>query len=255
MQRPGHHPRVRTVRARWSGPLPDLYPDVARGRYRRPVLVPPTVEEAVALQSALAPAVIRTPPPGFAPRTATGLDVAYAVGSPVVAAAVVTVDVASGAVLESATAVGEASFPYVPGLFAFRELPALLEALSRLRTTPDLLVADGHGLAHPRRFGLACHLGVETGLPTIGVAKTPMGDYDPPAQTRGATTPVVDGTEEVGAALRTQPDVKPVFVSIGHKIDLPTARTLTLALSPRYRLPETTRQADHLSRTTLKTHT
>ncbi len=217
------------------------------------MLVPSTVEEAVALQSALAPSVIRTPPPDFAPRTATGLDVAYAVGSTVIAAAVVTVDVATGEVLESATAVGEAEFPYVPGLFAFRELPALLEALSRLRTTPELLVADGHGLAHPRRFGLACHLGVETGLPTIGVAKTPMGDYAPPAQTRGATTPLVDGTDEVGAALRTQPNVKPVFVSIGHKIDLATACTTTLTLAPSYRLPETTRRADHLSRTTLKT--
>jgi deoxyribonuclease V len=216
------------------------------------VLVPPTVEEAVALQSALAPSVIRTPPPDFAPRTATGLDVAYAVDSAVIAAAVVTVDIATGEVLESATAVGEAEFPYVPGLFAFRELPALLEALARLRTTPDLLVADGHGLAHPRRFGLACHLGVETDLPTIGVAKTPMGDYDQPAQTRGATTPLVDNTEEVGAALRTQPNVKPVFVSIGHKIDLPTACAHTLTLARRYRLPETTRQADHLSRTTLK---
>ncbi len=216
------------------------------------MLVPPTVAEAVALQSALAPSVIRTPPPDFAPRTAAGLDVAYAVDSAVIAAAVVTVDIATGEVLESATAVGEAEFPYVPGLFAFRELPALLEALARLRTTPDLLVADGHGLAHPRRFGLACHLGVETDLPTIGVAKTPMGDYDQPAQTRGATTPLVDDTEEVGAALRTQPNVKPVFVSIGHKIDLPTACAHTLTLARRYRLPETTRQADHLSRTTLK---
>lgn len=215
------------------------------------MLVPSTVEEAVELQSALAPSVVRTPPDGFAPRTAAGLDVAYAVDSALVAAAVVTVDIATGAVVESATAVGEAAFPYVPGLFAFRELPVLLTALSRLRTTPDLLVADGHGLVHPRRFGLACHLGVETGLPTIGVAKTPMGAYDPPAQTRGATTPLLDGTEEVGAALRTHPNVKPVFVSIGHRIDLPTALTVTLTLAPRYRLPETTRQADHLAKTTL----
>jgi deoxyribonuclease V len=95
---------------------------------------------------------------------------------------------------------------------------------------------------------------VETGLPTIGVAKTPMADYAPPAQTRGATTPLLDGTEEVGAALRTQPTVKPVFVSIGHEIDLVTACTLVLALCPRYRLPETTRQADHLSRQTLHQH-
>lgn len=218
------------------------------------MLIPSTVEEAVALQSALAPSVVRTAPPGFAPRTAAGLDVAYAVGSPMVAAAVVTVDIATGAVLESATAVGEAEFPYVPGLFAFRELPTLLTALERLRTAPDLLVADGHGLAHPRRFGLACHLGVETGIPTIGVAKTPMADHEDPGQERGSTTPLLDDGEEVGAAVRTQRNVKPVFVSIGHRIDLATARTHVLTLAARYRLPETTRQADHLSRETLKAH-
>ena len=216
------------------------------------MLVPSTVSEAVALQTELARSVIRTAPPGFAPRTATGLDVAYAVDSRVVAAAVVTVDIATGEVLESATAIGEADFPYVPGLFAFRELPTLLRALSRLTVTPDLLVADGHGLAHPRRFGLACHLGLETALPTIGVAKTPMADYAPPADIRGATSPLVDESEVVGVALRTQPNVKPIFVSIGHKVDLATACEHALALSPRFRLPETTRQADHLCRRTLK---
>jgi deoxyribonuclease V len=216
------------------------------------VLIPSTVEDAVALQSALAPSVVRTAPPGFAPRTAAGLDVAYAVGSDLVAAAVVTVDVATGAVLESATATGEADFPYVPGLFAFRELPTLLTALGRLRTPPDLLVADGHGLAHPRRFGLACHLGVATGLPSIGVAKTPMADHETPGAARGSTTPLLDDGEEVGVALRTQPNVKPVFVSIGHRVDLATACALVLTLATRYRLPETTRQADHLSRATLK---
>lgn len=212
---------------------------------------PSSVEEAVRLQLTLAPSVVREPPPDFAPKTAAGLDVAYATDSPVVAAAVVTVSVASGEVLESATAVGEAEFPYVPGLFAFRELPTLLAAFARLTVVPDLLVADGHGLAHPRRFGLACHLGLETGLPTIGVAKTPLGTYTPPPHTRGARTPLVDGDEEVGAALRTHPNVKPVFVSVGHRIDLPTACAQVLALAPRYRLPETTRQADHLSRQTL----
>ena len=204
------------------------------------------------MQEALAPSVVRTPPPGFAPRTAAGLDVAYATGSTLVAAAVVTVSIETGAVLESATATGRVDFPYVPGLFAFRELPALLTAFARLTTTPDLLVADGHGLTHPRRFGLACHLGVETGLPTIGVAKTPLGRYTPPAERRGARTPLLDGDEEVGAALRTQPGVKPVFVSVGHRIDLDTACAQVLALAPRYRLPETTRQADHVCRQALR---
>lgn len=213
--------------------------------------MPSSIEEAVRLQLRLAPTVVRSTRDGFAPRTAAGLDVAYAKDSPLVAAAVVTVVVATGEVVDSATAVGEADFPYVPGLFAFRELPTLLTAFARLTTTPDLLVADGHGLAHPRRFGLACHLGVETGVPTIGVAKNPMGTYAQPAPVRGARTPLRDGTEVVGAALRTQPNVKPIFVSVGHLLDLDTACALVLALSPRYRLPETTRQADHLSRQTL----
>lgn len=213
--------------------------------------VPSSVEEAIRLQEALAPSVVRTPPPGFTPRTAAGLDVAYAKDSTRVAAAVVTVSIETGEVLESATATGRTDFPYVPGLFAFRELPTLLDAFARLTTTPDLLVADGHGRTHPRRFGLACHLGVETGLPTIGVAKTPLGRYTPPAAPRGARTPLLDGGEEVGAALRTQDGVKPVFVSIGHRIDLDTACAQVLALAPRYRLPETTRQADCLCRQTL----
>jgi deoxyribonuclease V len=215
------------------------------------LVTPSSVEEAVRCQEELAPRVERTAPPGFAPRTATGLDVAYDEGSALLAAAVVTVDLATGAEVESATAVGESDFPYVTGLFAFRELPALLDALGRLAVTPELLVADGHGIAHPRRFGLASHVGVLTGLPAIGVAKTPLGHYDPPAQERGSTSPLVDGGEEVGAALRTRAGVKPVFVSVGHRIDLSSACRYVLALARDYRLPETTRLADQLCRRTL----
>jgi deoxyribonuclease V len=168
------------------------------------------------------------------------------------AAAVVTVDLGSGDVVESATALGAAAFPYVPGLFAFRELPTLLTALDRLATTPELLIADGHGIAHPRRFGLASHLGVHTGLPAIGVAKTPLGHYDTPGGERGATSPLTDNGDQVGVALRTRRNVKPVFVSVGHRIDLATACALVLTLTRRYRLPETTRAADHLCRQTLR---
>jgi deoxyribonuclease V len=216
------------------------------------VTLPSTVAEAVRLQSALAPSVVRVPPPDFAPRTAAGLDVAYATDSDVVVAAVVTLSIGTGAVIESATAVGVAGFPYVSGLFAFRELPTLLTAFARLTTVPDVLVADGYGIAHPRRFGLASHLGVETGVPTIGVAKTPLGDFAQPADIRGATSPLYDRGEEVGAALRTQGGVKPVFVSIGHLVDLTTACALVLELAQKFRLPDTTRHADHLSRTTMK---
>jgi deoxyribonuclease V len=163
-------------------------------------------------------------------------------------AAVVVLDVSDFRIVDSVVVHGEARFPYVPGLFAFRELPALVEALRRLTVVPDMLVCDGQGIAHPRRFGLACHVGVLTGLPTVGVAKTPLGHYELPGGRRGDTTQLVDGSDVVGSALRTQPDVKPVFVSVGHRIDLERACAETLRLAPRYRLPETTRAADHLCR-------
>ncbi|NGN64260.1 endonuclease V [Streptomyces sp. A7024] len=192
------------------------------------------------------------PPPG-AVRTVAGVDVAYDEGSDLLAAAAVVLDATTLAVVEQATAVGRARFPYVPGLLAFRELPPVLDALDRLRTTPDLVVCDGYGLAHPRRAGLAVHLGVETGLPCFGLAKTPFAfSYEAPGPARGDHSPLLDAGEEVGRALRTQPAVKPVFVSVGHRIGLDTACAHTLALTPRYRQPETTRQADHLCRTELK---
>jgi deoxyribonuclease V len=196
--------------------------------------------------------VERVAPPGFAPRTATGLDVAYATGSDAVVAAAVTVDLATGAEIRSATAAGEATFPYVTGLFAFRELPTLLDALAALAEPPELLLADGHGLAHPRRFGLACQLGVVTGIPAIGVAKTPLGGFAPPGPARGATSPLVLDGEEVGVALRTRDGRKPVFVSVGHRIDLASACRIVLALANSFRLPEPTRLADQRCREALK---
>lgn len=216
------------------------------------MFLPAGVDEAIRLQRELAPLVVREPPAGFAPRTATGLDVAYDTDTSLLTAAAVTVELAGLTVVDSATATGETDFPYVSGLFAFRELPALLAALDRLATPPGLLVADGHGIAHPRRFGLASHLGVVTGLPAIGVAKTPPGDYLAPAEERGATSRLTENGEQVGVALRTRAGVKPVFVSVGHRMDLPTACRFVLALTPRYRLPETTRLADQLCRRALR---
>ncbi|MGA6165076.1 endonuclease V [Amycolatopsis magusensis] len=206
---------------------------------------PSTVDEAVEVQERLAPSVVREVPPGFAPRTAAGLDVAYGQR---LRAAVTVLDLDTLAVVDQAVVEGEATFPYVPGLFAFRELPALLEALDELSTTPDVLVCDGQGLAHPRRFGLACHAGVLTGLPSLGVGKNALGAYEPPAAARGAWSELRDEGEVVGRALRTRDGVKPVFVSIGHRMDLDTACDLVLTLTPRFRLPETTRTADRLSR-------
>ncbi|MFI6759046.1 deoxyribonuclease V [Micromonospora sp. NPDC050417] len=213
---------------------------------------PGTVAEAEAVQDRLRPLADLVGPGPAEPRMIAGLDVAYAEDGDRLAAAVTVLDARTLAVLETAVSIGRTAFPYVPGLFAFRELPALLDALGRLTTTPELLVCDGHGLAHPRRFGLACHLGVLTGLPAIGVGKTPLvGRWDPPAERRGAWTALRDGSETVGRVLRTRDGTKPVFVSVGHRMGLDNACAQVLALTPRYRLPETTRQADRLCRLAL----
>jgi len=140
------------------------------------------------------------------------------------------------------------TFPYIPGLLSYREMPPLLGALDRLGVRPDLLLCDGQGRAHPRRFGLACHLGVVTGIPSIGVAKSRLvGSYQPVDRRRGAWQPMFDRGEIIGAVLRTRDDVAPVFVSVGHRVSLDTAIGLVLACTPRYRLPETTRAAHRLA--------
>ncbi|MEV7682237.1 endonuclease V [Streptomyces sp. NPDC088341] len=184
----------------------------------------------------------------------TGVDVAYDDARDVVAAAAVVLDAATLAVVDEATAVGRVTFPYVPGLLAFREIPTVLAALDALTSDPGVVVCDGYGLAHPRRFGLAAHLGVLTGLPVFGVAKSPFTfSYEQPGTRRGDSSPLLaDDGEEVGRALRTQPDVKPVFVSVGHRVDLATACAHTLRLTPAYRLPESTRRADALCRRALR---
>ncbi len=140
-------------------------------------------------------------------------------------------------------------FPYVPGLLSFREMPAILPALERLSIQPDVLMTDSQGFAHPRRFGLACHLGVLLGWPALGVAKsrltgTPAGELD---TEKGAHVPLVDDGEQVGALLRTRTDVNPVYVSIGHRMTLDDAVRITLDCSPRYKIPEPTRHAHRLS--------
>ncbi|GAA3851627.1 endonuclease V [Saccharothrix violaceirubra] len=209
----------------------------------------PTVEEAVAEQERLRPLVRAVADPDFTPRFVAGLDVAYGDDDRVVGA-VVVLD-ADLRTVDEAVVSGVAEFPYVSGLFAFRELPSLLAAVKKLTVAPDLLVCDGQGVAHPRRFGLACHLGVLADLPSIGVAKTPMGPYDLPGTAKGSCTDLVDDGEVVGRALRTCDDVKPVFVSVGHRIDLDRACAEVLRLC-RTRLPETTRRADSLGRRHLR---
>ncbi|WP_436492908.1 endonuclease V [Actinokineospora sp. HUAS TT18] len=206
---------------------------------------PSTEDEAVAEQLRLRDLVEDQVPDGFAPRTVAGLDVHY---TDVGTAAVVVLELATLEVVDQAVVRGTVDFPYVPGLFAFRELPLLLPALDRLTVKPDVLVCDGQGIAHPRRFGLACHAGVLTGIPSIGVSKSAFGGYLAPGPNRGDWTRIEDDRWPLGRALRTRENVKPVFVSVGHRVDIDTATDLVLRLTPRYRLPETTRLADQLSR-------
>ncbi|OEJ24103.1 endonuclease V [Streptomyces agglomeratus] len=210
--------------------------------------------EACAIQDELRTRVVLDepgPPPGTG--FVTGVDVAYDDERDLVAAAAVVIDAATLAVVEEATAVGRVAFPYVPGLLAFRELPTVVAALESLTTDPGLVVCDGYGQAHPRRFGLASHLGVVTGLAAMGVAKNPFTfTYEQPDHHRGAVSPLLDGTgEEVGRALRTQDGVKPVFVSVGHRVSLDNACAHALRLAPAFRLPESTRAADTLCRRAL----
>jgi deoxyribonuclease V len=150
--------------------------------------------------------------------------------------------------IERVSTVRPLRFPYVPGLLSFREIPALLRAFGRLRNAPDLIFCDGHGYAHPRRFGIACHLGMLLGRPTIGVAKSVLvGEYHEPAQRAGSTAPLVDpySGETLGAVVRTSSGVKPIYVSPGHSISLSRAVELTLAVADGYRIPRPTRDADH----------
>ncbi|MFC4117547.1 endonuclease V [Nonomuraea zeae] len=207
---------------------------------------PSDAAEAEAIQDRLRGHVELTGPTTFT--LVAGLDVHYH-GDDQVTAAVVVFDAGSLEPVEQAVARGRAAFPYVPGLFAFRELPALVEALELLTATPDLLVCDGYGLAHPRGFGLACHLGVLTGLPALGVGKTPfIGTHETPGPEPGDWTPIVHEDATIGRALRTQRDVKPVYVSQGHRISLDTATEQVLRLTSRFRLPDPIRHADHLAR-------
>ncbi|MFJ6792891.1 endonuclease V [Streptomyces sp. NPDC091268] len=219
------------------------------------VKTPVDETEARAIQDELRELVVLDedgPPPGRG--LVAGVDVAYDDERDLVAAAAVVLDAATLRVVEEATAVGRVSFPYVPGLLAFRELPTVLAALDSLTATPGLVVCDGYGLAHPRGFGLACHLGVVTGLPSIGVAKNPFTfTYAQPGPRRGDASPLLapDGTV-VGRALRTQDGVKPVYVSVGHRVSLDNACAHAEQLSPRFRIPETTRHADSLCRRALR---
>jgi len=221
-----------------------------------PVELPRDPEDAIEIQDRLRERLVLPAARIALPRFVTGLDVTYESGSSRAVAAAVVIDVEGLGVQEVAVARGTVSFPYVPGLLAFREVPLLLAALGKLARPPELLVCDGYGVAHPRRFGLACHLGVLLDLPAFGVAKTSfIATFADPGRRRGEWSELVDGVEVLGRAVRTQTEVKPVFVSVGNRIGLDDAAELTVRLSGRYRIPEPTRQADILSRQALRQYT
>jgi deoxyribonuclease V len=206
-----------------------------------------TPQEAVAIQERLRHEVIREDRLGPV-RLVAGVDVGFEEGGAVTRAAVAVLGLPDLQVQESAVARRPTTFPYVPGLLSFREVPAILDALSQLAKVPDLLLCDGQGIAHPRRFGLACHLGLLSEIPAIGVAKSRLfGRHEPTPDERGAWQPLRHGKEVVGAALRTRPKTQPLFISIGHRVSLETAIEYVMRCTTKYRLPETTRQAHHLA--------
>ena len=207
-----------------------------------------TPKEAVALQKHLACKVIRK----------SGIDIEHVESvagvdthfhQDLAIAAVVVIRLSDLATVDHATAVRKISFPYIPGLLTFREGPAILAALDHLTAAPDLLIFDGQGIAHPRRCGLASHIGVLLDMPSIGCAKTRLsGRYEEPHTEKGSYSYLKDGDETIGAVVRTRSKVKPLFVSIGHRINLQDSINIVLQCCPRYRLPETTRRADKLAR-------
>lgn len=207
-----------------------------------------TPREAVRIQEQIRALVI---PRGRAPRPklVAGADAAFDLRAGVVYAAVVVLAYPDLEILETVVSRDRLSFPYVPGLLSFREAPALLRAFSKLRHEPDIVFVDGHGLSHPRSAGLACHIGLCLEKPTIGCAKSRLiGTSREPGPKRGATSPLLSRDKQViGSVLRTCDNVRPVFVSVGHRIGLAQAVRLTLACGKGYRVPEPTRQADILA--------
>lgn len=204
-------------------------------------------QQAVAIQELLRSQVIRQDQ-FSAIHTVAGVDVGFVSGNQVARAAVAVLAFPGLDLQEVSRAEQTAGFPYVPGLLSFREIPVVLQALSQLKTLPDLLICDGHGLAHPRRFGLASHLGLICNLPSIGAAKSLLvGEHAAVSAQRGDWQPLIDHGEVVGAALRTRLGARPVYISIGHRLSLESAIDFVLRCTTVFRLPETTRHAHRLA--------
>ena len=182
------------------------------------------------------------------PHLIAGADVAFDKENELAKAAVVILDFEDLSLVEEAVVQVAVNYPYIPGYLSFREAPSLLKALDKLDKLPDVILCDSQGYAHPRRFGLACHLGILTDIPTIGVAKTKLiGKYEGLPPKKGSSVPLMDGREQVGLVVRTRTNVNPLFLSVGHKVDLQSAKSILMGALTRYKLPETTRKADTLA--------
>lgn len=203
--------------------------------------------EAIALQEQLRPQVITRDDFGTL-RFIAGVDVGFEADGTITRAAVVVLRFPELQIIDQALVRTPTSFPYVPGLLTFREAPAVLQALEQLSALPDMIMYDGQGIAHPRRMGIAAHVGLITGLPSIGAAKSRLvGQHAPVGEQHGDWSPLVHQGEVIGAALRTRPGTKPMYVSPGHRVGLESAIRIVLACAPKYRLPEPTRQAHHIA--------
>ena len=223
----------------------NILPDIAKP-HRWDV----TPDEAVAIQQRLRAEISQAEPTEPITldqiRTVAGIDVSY---REIGRAAIAVFSFPDLELIEEVTATREVTFPYIPGLLSFREGPVVLTAFERLRTQPDLLIFDGQGYAHPRRLGLARHMGAYLNWPSIGCAKSRLtGRYDEPGPEPGAWSPLMSGREEIGRVVRTKARVKPVFVSVGYQITLPLAVEVVLRCTRGYRLPEPTRIADRMTK-------
>ena len=206
-----------------------------------------TVAEAKVIQEQLKTQVITQDCLGTVNYVA-GVDVGFKNNFKITQAAVAVLSFPQLELVEHEIAQIPTTFPYVPGYLSFREIPAIVQAVTKLQINPDLILCDGQGLAHPRRFGLACHLGILLDLPTIGVAKSLLiGKHEPVPTEKGSWTALVDREETIGTVLRSRTKVKPIYISIGHKISLETAVNYVMKCLTKYRLPETTRWADKLA--------
>lgn len=206
-----------------------------------------TAEAAIPIQQELRQEVITADQFG-AVQFVAGIDVGFEDEGKVTRAAVAVLSYPELKLCESAIARRPTTFPYIPGFLSFREVPAVLDALEQLQTIPDLLLCDGQGLAHPRRFGIACHVGVLTNLPAIGVAKSRLvGTHTEVPNHRGQWVPLLHKGETIGAVLRTRIGTNPLYISSGHRISLETSIAYVMGCTTKYRLPETTRYAHKLA--------